>query len=80
MVQNIAGSHNDVRANCLLCNVRKRGASNIPADRGFATWAFHVTGVELPRRKCTYFTGQRISRFLFALMFRQAMYLQFLFF
>ena len=22
----------DVRANCLLCNVRKRGASNIHAD------------------------------------------------
>ena len=28
----IAWPANDVRANCLLFNVRKRGASNIPAD------------------------------------------------
>ena len=27
----LIGIANDVRATCLLCNVRKRGASNIPA-------------------------------------------------
>ena len=45
----LIGIANDVRATCLLCNVRKRGASNIPAPplRGCDDTIDQVTTVTL---------------------------------